>query len=70
MKIVVALGGNAISRRGEKGDLPDQIRNSRIMAEHVVALVAAGHKVVVTRGNGPQVGNILRRVEAARDFLI
>lgn len=69
MKIVVALGGNAISRRGEKGDLPDQIRNSRTMAEHIVALVAAGHKVVVTHGNGPQVGNILRRVEAARDFL-
>ncbi len=69
MKIVVALGGNAISRRGEKGDLPDQIRNSRMTAEHIVGLVAAGHKVVATHGNGPQVGNILRRVEAARDFL-
>ena len=69
MKIVVALGGNAISRRGEKGDLPDQIRNSRITAEHIVGLVAAGHKVIATHGNGPQVGNILRRVEAARDFL-
>ena len=69
MKIVVALGGNAISRRGEKGDLPDQIRNSRMTAEHIVGLVAAGHKVVATHGDGPQVGNILRRVEAARDFL-
>jgi carbamate kinase len=69
MRIVVALGGNAISRRGERGDIPDQIKNSQKTAEHIVRLVEAGHKVVVTHGNGPQVGNILRRVELARDFL-
>jgi len=66
LKIVVALGGNAISRQDEKGDIPDQIKNCHRTAEHLVDLVAAGHKVVVTHGNGPQVGNILRRVEAAR----
>jgi len=66
LKIVVALGGNAISRQEEKGDIPDQIKNCHRTAEHLVDLVAAGHKVVVTHGNGPQVGNILRRVEAAR----
>jgi carbamate kinase len=66
LKIVVALGGNAISRQEETGDIPDQIRNCHRTAEHLVDLVAAGHKVVVTHGNGPQVGNILRRVEAAR----
>ena len=66
LKIVVALGGNAISRQDEKGDIPDQIRNCHRTAEYLVDLVAAGHKVVVTHGNGPQVGNILRRVEAAR----
>ena len=69
MIIVVALGGNAISRKGEKGDIPDQIRNSQKTAEQVVDLVEAGHKVVTTHGNGPQVGNVLRRVEASRDFL-
>ena len=69
MLIVVALGGNAISRKDEKGDIPDQIRNSQKTAEHIVDLVEAGHKVVTTHGNGPQVGNILRRVEASRDFL-
>lgn len=69
MNMVVALGGNAISRKGERGDIPDQVRNSRITSEHIVDLVKAGHRVVVTHGNGPQVGNILRRVEAARDFL-
>jgi len=66
LKIVVALGGNAISRQDERGDIPDQIKNCHRTAEHLVDLVAAGHKVVVTHGNGPQVGNILRRVEAAR----
>ena len=66
LKIVVALGGNAISRQDEIGDIPDQIKNCQRTAEHLVDLVAAGHKVVVTHGNGPQVGNILRRVEAAR----
>jgi carbamate kinase len=66
LKIVVALGGNAISRQEETGDIPDQIKNCHRTAEHLVDLVAAGHKVVVTHGNGPQVGNILRRVEAAR----
>jgi carbamate kinase len=69
MIIVVALGGNAISRKDEKGDIPDQIKNSQKTAEHVVDLVEAGHKVVTTHGNGPQVGNVLRRVEASRDFL-
>lgn len=69
MIIVVALGGNAISRKDEKGDIPDQIRNSQKTAEHIVDLVEAGYKVVTTHGNGPQVGNVLRRVEASRDFL-
>jgi carbamate kinase len=67
LKIVIALGGNAISRQEEIGDIPDQIKNCHRTAEHLVELVAAGHKVVVTHGNGPQVGNILRRMEAARN---
>ena len=67
MKIVVALGGNAISREDQKGDIPDQINNCHITARYIVDLVQAGHKVVTTHGNGPQVGNILRRVEAARE---
>ncbi|MBD3306412.1 carbamate kinase [candidate division KSB3 bacterium] len=66
MRIVVALGGNAISRQDQVGDIPDQIDNCHNTAEHIVDLVEAGHNVIVTHGNGPQVGNILRRVEAAR----
>ena len=69
MKIVVALGGNVISREDQKGDIPDQINNCHITARYIVDLVSAGHKVVTTHGNGPQVGNILRRVEAARGIV-
>ena len=46
MKIVVALGGNAISRQDERGDIPDQIRNCHITAEYITDLVEAGHKEV------------------------
>ena len=69
MRIVLALGGNAISKEGEKGDIPDQVRNSRKTAEQIVDLVQVGHELIVTHGNGPQVGNIVRRMEAARGFL-
>jgi carbamate kinase len=63
--IVVALGGNAISKPGEEGNVPQQFTNAAATAVHLGALVAAGHHLVVTHGNGPQVGNVLRRVELA-----
>lgn len=55
MRIVIALGGNAIQRRGEAADLQHQRRNLRVAA-HAVAALASRHEVVVTHGNGPQVG--------------
>ena len=63
--MVVALGGNAISRPGEEGNVPQQFKHSRETAVHLVNLIAAGCHMVVTHGNGPQVGNVLRRVELA-----
>lgn len=63
--IVVALGGNAISRDSEEGNVPQQFANTRRSAAHLVDLVQSGHRLVVTHGNGPQVGNVLRRVELA-----
>jgi carbamate kinase len=45
------------------------MNNCRRTAAHIVDLVEAGYRVVVTHGNGPQVGNILRRVEAARGLV-
>jgi carbamate kinase len=55
MRIVVALGGNALLRRGEPAEADVQRRNVEV-AVGAVAELAASHEIVVTHGNGPQVG--------------
>jgi carbamate kinase len=55
MRILVALGGNALLRRGEEMTAENQRRNVRLAAEALAPLVA-GNQLVVTHGNGPQVG--------------
>lgn len=55
---VVALGGNAIIRSGQRGTYAEQAENARLMAESVCRIRAAGWAVVVVHGNGPQVGNL------------
>jgi carbamate kinase len=65
-KIVVALGGNAIIRPGEKATVTSQFANTREALRPIVELIKQGHRVVITHGNGPQVGNILIRSELAK----
>lgn len=65
--IVIALGGNALVRKGERGTFEDHLRNVRMTAKRIVDIVEMGHKVVVTHGNGPQVGNMLIQQERASD---
>ena len=55
MRIVVALGGNALLRRGEPMTADAQRRNVRVAA-HALAPIAAEHQLVIAHGNGPQVG--------------
>lgn len=55
MRLVIALGGNALQRRGEAADLAHQ-RSNLHTAARAVATLALEHQVVVTHGNGPQVG--------------
>jgi carbamate kinase len=55
MKLVVALGGNALLRRSQLPSAGNQLANVRIAAEQL-ARVAAAHDMVLTHGNGPQVG--------------
>ncbi len=64
---VIAVGGNALILDGQKGTIPEQFENARATAKHVGALVADGWRVVLTHGNGPQVGFILRRSEMVTD---
>jgi len=54
--VVVAFGGNAFQSKGDKGTVEDYWRNAYRAAETIVRLVEEGYRVVVTHGNGPQVG--------------
>ena len=62
---VIALGGNAISVAGKEGNIEDQFEQTRRTAVALVDAIEAGYRLIITHGNGPQVGNILRRVELA-----
>jgi carbamate kinase len=63
--VIVAVGGNALIRAGQKGTAQEQFENAVETADAVVRLIKAGHKVVLTHGNGPQVGAMLTRSELA-----
>jgi carbamate kinase len=63
---VVALGGNALIRAGDKGTAAEQAARLRETAAALAPLLSAGD-VVITHGNGPQVGNELLRQERAAD---
>jgi carbamate kinase len=66
--VVVALGGNAILRPGQRGTFEEQMRNVHVTCEQLARMVESGkYKIVVTHGNGPQVGNILLQNEAGKD---
>jgi carbamate kinase len=68
-RVVVALGGNALLRRGEEDTFDNMYRSARLAAERIADIAAAGWEVVVTHGNGPQVGRILLQQEAARKWI-
>lgn len=57
--VVVALGGNAILQPGQQGTFEEQLMNVDLAMRHIAEMVIDGYEVVLTHGNGPQVGNIL-----------
>ena len=63
--LVVALGGNAIQRAGQKGTAAEQIANVSSAMASVAELAVRGYRIVLTHGNGPQVGTILVQQAAA-----
>ena len=68
-RLVVALGGNAISAPGKIGDIDEQFAQVSQTAEVLCDAIERGYQLIVSHGNGPQVGNVLRRVEIARSEL-
>lgn len=68
-KIVVAIGGNALLPPGGSGDVNAQRRQIETTCARLADLVAEGHDLVLTHGNGPQVGNILLQNEESRHLV-
>ncbi len=66
---VVAIGGNSLIKSPQRQTVPDQWEAMAETAEHIAAMIAKGWDVVITHGNGPQVGFILLRSELASHVL-
>jgi carbamate kinase len=66
---LVAVGGNSLIRAGEKGTIAEQLANTRRTAAAIVSLLRLGYRLVITHGNGPQVGAQLLRSERASDVV-
>lgn len=61
---VVALGGNALQRNNQRGTIEEQEKNTFRTLENLVFLLLDGYELVITHGNGPQVGDLLQRNDA------
>ncbi len=68
-KVVLAIGGNAIQKENQKGTIEEQKENIYNSCEPVLELIQKGYSVVITHGNGPQVGNSLIKGELASEIV-
>lgn len=66
---VVAIGGNAVNRPGESPTAENMIKAVRTTASYLADMVQMGYSLIVTHGNGPQVGNILIQQDLAKDTI-
>ena len=64
--VVIALGGNALLKRDDKGTFEEQFRNVQLAARGIVNLIEDDYRVVLTHGNGPQVGSTLIRHDMSK----
>jgi len=67
---VIALGGNAILQPGQRGTFKEQTANVELTCQQLAQMVLSGkYKIIITHGNGPQVGNILLQNEAGKEVV-
>jgi len=64
--ILVALGGNALIRKGQQGSARQQLENLALPIQQIARL-SGDYRIIITHGNGPQVGNLLLQQECARE---
>ena len=67
-RAVIALGGNALIKEGQKGTIYEQFSNTRKSTKSIVQMIKNGWDVVITHGNGPQVGAILLQNKEAKNI--
>ncbi len=67
---LVALGGHAFMERGQKGTIEEHEANAVKICDAMMLLVERGYNLVITHGNGPQVGNLLLQNEATKDEVV
>ncbi len=60
--LLVALGGNALIRKGQEGTIQEQFENLRVPMRQIASLTES-FRIVITHGNGPQVGNLMLQQE-------
>ena len=65
MRIVLALGGNALLRSDDDGTVESELKRARQSLQPIETLLSGREKILITHGNGPQVGNALLRVESS-----
>ncbi len=68
-KAIIALGGNALIKKEQQGTIHEQFSNTREVTVSIVKMIQDGYNLVITHGNGPQVGAILLQNNATRDIL-
>ena len=67
-KVVIALGGNALQARGEAATSENELKNVLVTARHIAEIIDEGYQVIISHGNGPQVGRILLQNEAGKNI--
>lgn len=67
--LVVALGGNAIKQADEVGTAEEQFRNIQTTCRHILEMIRDGYTVIITHGNGPQVGNLMIQQEEGGEIV-
>jgi len=69
MKLLVALGGNAIRQKESSGTSDEQLARVSETCRELIPIIKAGHQVAITHGNGPQVGDILLASEMSKSLI-
>ncbi len=67
--VVIAIGGNSLIKDKDHLTVPDQLRATGETSHYIAAVIKEGYRVVITHGNGPQVGFMLIRSDAAKDII-